>query len=149
MGNEGFLLRPATAKDADSIYSLIHRVKINPWGLDWRRFLVAVDAHDRLVGCGQLKPHGSEIIELASIAVEPEFRHKGVARLLIDALIAQAPRPLYLTCRSSLAPLYAKWAFREMALPEMPPYFQRLARAMAVITAMARMGDHLSVMVLK
>lgn len=142
-------MRPATAKDASAIHSLIHQVRINPWGLDWRRFLVAVDANDRLLGCGQLKPHGSEIIELASIAVEPEFRHRGVARRLIDALIAQAPRPLYLTCRSSLSPLYAKWGFREMTLPEMPRYFQRLARTVSVITAVAKTGDHLSVMVLK
>lgn len=149
MHRDAFSLRPATAKDAASIYSLIHRVRINPWGLDWRRFLIAVDANDRLVGCGQLKPHGSEVVELASIAVEPEFRDRGLARRIIDALIAQAPRPLYLTCRSSLTPLYEKWGFQEMTLPEMPRYFRRLARTMSVIAAVAKMGDHLSVMVLK
>lgn len=146
---DAFSLRPATAKEAASIRTLIRRVQINPWGLDWHRFLVAVDENGRLVGCGQLKPHGPAIIELASIAVEPEFRDRGVARRIIDALIAQAQRPLYLTCRSSLGPLYAKWGFREMTLPEMPRYFQRLARMMSLVSAMARMEEHLLVMVLQ
>lgn len=149
MDHDAISLRAATAEDAGSIRALIHRVRINPWGLDWRRFLVAVDAQGRLVGCGQLKPHGRDVLELASIAVEAEFRQRGVARRIIDALIAQAPRPLYLTCRSSLGPLYEKWGFRALELLEMPTYFQRLARTMSVVTAMARMEDHLLVMVLQ
>jgi amino-acid N-acetyltransferase len=149
MNAAGFSLRPATSGDAAAIRSLIHRVQINPWGLDWRRFLVAVDQDDRLIGCGQLKPHGHGIIELASIAVEPEFRDRGVARRMINALIAQAPRPLYLTCRSSLGPMYAKWGFREMDLAEMPKYYQRLARLMSVVTSVASMQDRLLVMVLQ
>ena len=124
-------------------------MQINPWGLDWRRFLVAVDEAGRLIGCGQLKPHGHGIIELASIAVELDYRDRGIARRIIDALIAQAPRPLYLTCRSSLGRMYAKWGFREVTLPEMPRYFQRLARVMAVASRVARMQDHLLVMVLQ
>ena len=145
----GLSLRPATADDAASIRSLIHRVQINPWGLDWRRFLVAVDDAGRLIGCGQLKPHGPGVVELASIAVEQDYRDRGIARRIIDALIAQAPRPLYLTCRSSLGRMYSKWGFREMSLPEMPGYFQRLARVMSVASRLARMQDHLLVMVLQ
>ncbi len=144
-----FSLRPATSNDAAAIRALIHRVQINPWGLDWHRFLVAVDEGGRLIGCGQLKPHGQGVIELASIAVEQDYRDRGIARRIIDALIAQAPRPLYLTCRSSIGPMYAKWGFRPMELPEMPPYFQRLARVMSVVSGMARMEDHLLVMVLQ
>jgi N-acetylglutamate synthase-like GNAT family acetyltransferase len=142
-------LRPATAADAPAIRSLIHRVQINPWGLDWHHFLVAVDGSDALVGCGQLKPHGRSIVELASIAVEQDYRDRGIARRIIDALIAQAPRPLFLTCRSSLGPLYAKWGFREMSLPEMPRYFQRLAGLTSLLSKLARMDERLLVMVLK
>ena len=149
MSDGSVTLRPARLTDAASIRSLIHRVRINPWALDWRRFLVAVDADDRVIGCGQLKPHGADVIELASLAVEPEFRGRGIARRIIDALIGQAPRPLYLTCRSSLGPLYEKWGFRTMERKDMPAYFQRLARVMSVISAAARMDEHLLVMVLK
>ena len=144
-----FSLRPATAQDSAAIRALIRRVRINPSNLDWRHFLVAVDAAGRLVGCGQLKPHGREIIELASIAVEDECRGHGVARVVIDRLVAEAPRPLYLTCRSSLGRLYAKWGFRELAVPEMPAYFRRLARVMSLLMGAIGAGERLLVMVLK
>jgi amino-acid N-acetyltransferase len=123
-----FTLRPAVETDSAAIKDLIHRVGINPMGLDWRRFVVAVDGSGKMRGCGQLKLHGKDIVELASIAVEPEERGKGVARAILEHLIAQAPRPLYLMCRSSLAPFYEKWNFRAVALSEMPPYFRRVVR---------------------
>ncbi len=123
-----FVLRPATEADSAAIRNLIHRVGINPTGLDWRRFVVAVDGSGRMRGCGQLKPHGKDIGELASIAVELEDRGKGIARLIIEHLIARARRPLYLTCRSSLGPFYEKWNFHTIGLNEMPPYFNRLVR---------------------
>jgi len=73
-------LRPAQVKDAASIRRLIWQVHINPTGLDWHHFWVAVDAQDSLLGCGQLKPHGDGSLELASIAVQPQQRGKGIAR---------------------------------------------------------------------
>jgi N-acetylglutamate synthase-like GNAT family acetyltransferase len=77
-----FTLRSATAGDFPGIRRLIGRVQINPTGLDWRRFVLAVDASGSMLGCGQLKPHGDAILELASIAVEPPYRHRGVARAM-------------------------------------------------------------------
>jgi len=142
-------LRPAAARDFAAIRALIRRVQINPSGLDWRRFLIAVDSAGRLVGCGQLKPHGPGVIELASIAVDESYRGQGVARRLIDRLVAEAPRPLYLTCRSGLGPFYERWGFRELNPGEMPAYFRRLARVMSVVMGVFRSGDRLLVMVLK
>ena len=142
-------LRPAAARDFAAIRALIRLVQINPSGLDWRRFLIAVDSAGRLVGCGQLKPHGPGVIELASIAVDESYRGQGVARRLIDRLVAEAPRPLYLTCRSGLGPFYERWGFRELNPGEMPAYFRRLARVMSVVMGVFRSGDRLLVMVLK
>ena len=90
-----FALRPATADDSFAIKDLIHRVGINPMSLDWHRFVLAVDGSGKMLGCGQLKPHGKDVIELASIAVEPSHQHQGIARVIIEYLIAQGPRPLY------------------------------------------------------
>ena len=129
-----FTLRPATETEAPFIKDLIHRVGINPMDLDWRRFVVAVDNSGRMIGCGQLKPHGSNLIELASIAVETEFRHQGIARAVIEHLIAHAPRPLYLTCRSRLGSFYEKWGFRSIGPDEMPTYFRRLWRLAGLMT---------------
>ena len=52
-----FTLRSATAADFPAIRKLIWQVGINPIGLDWRRFVLAVDEEGRLLGCGQIKPH--------------------------------------------------------------------------------------------
>ena len=142
-------LRPATHGDFAAIRRLIRRVRINPAGLDWRRFLIAVSDDGQLLGCGQLKPHGPDVIELASLAVEENHRRQGIARAIIERLISEAPRPLYLTCRSSLGPLYEKWGFRELTIPEMPPYFQRLARVMSVVIGVFRADERLLVMVLQ
>ncbi len=144
-----FDLRPATAADAPSIRRLVRRVQINPMGLDWQHFVLAVDAGGRMLGCGQLKPHRSGIIELASIAVEPGFRQNGIARAIIEHLIAVGPRPLYLTCRSSLGSFYEKWNFRAIGESEMPAYFRRLSRLASGFTKLARYGEGLLVMVLK
>ena len=103
--------------------------------LNWRRFVLAVDASDRMLGCGQLKPHGPNILELASIAVEPSARGQGIARAVIEHLIAAAPRPLYLTCRAKLESFYSQWGFRSLEFAEMPPYFRRLARLARLIGA--------------
>jgi len=143
-----FQLRPATASDSDAIRRLIREVHINPMGLDWRRFLVAVDGAGSLLGCGQLKPHHDGSLELASIAVEPPQRGMGIARAIIERLIASAPRPLYLTCRSSLESFYRKWGFVPMQPDDMPAYFRRLWRLVAIGGRLGMMPDNLSVMVL-
>ena len=72
-----YSIRSAQEAESAQIKALIHEVGINPTGLDWRRFLVAVDGLGRVIGCGQIKPHGSDILELASIAVSPEHRGQG------------------------------------------------------------------------
>jgi len=56
-------------------------------GIDWKRFVVAVNAQDEVIGIGQLKPHGREILELASIGVHPEYRSQGIARAIIEYLL--------------------------------------------------------------
>ncbi len=123
-----FHLRPATATKAGRIREIIRLVRINPMSLDWRRFILAVDEHDQIIGCGQIKPHGDGSYELASIAVLPEWREQGVARRIIEHLSAAHPGPLYLTCRKPLGSLYQKFGFRPLSKDDMPPYFQRLSR---------------------
>ena len=144
--NESITLRPAVEEDFPVIVELIREVQINPMGLDWRRFVVAVDGSGMMRGCGQLKPHGKEIVELASIAVVPSDRGKGIARAIIEYLIAKAPRTLYLTCRSGLQSFYEKWGFRVIVLDEMPPYFRRLSRFANTMLGVFEPGESLLVM---
>lgn len=141
-----FSLRPATEVDFPEIKALIRQVRINPTGLDWRRFTVAVNGPGELIGCGQLKPVPGGLTELASLAVRPAYRRQGVARALIEQLLAEAPRPVYLTCRSSLGPLYEKFGFRVLGSDETPPYYRRLQRLAGVFMELARQNETLYVM---
>ena len=146
-----YTLRPATETDAHAIKDLIHSVRINPMDLDWRRFVVAVDADDQILATGQVKPHGAkaDIHELASIAVVPEYRGQGLARAVIEHLLKESPRPLYLTCISSLESLYQKFGFVTISYEEMPRYFQRISRLAGLVTTLARREEHLLVMKLQ
>lgn len=120
---------------------MIYRAGINPMGLDWRRFWILVEG-DRLIACGQIKIHGDGSRELASIAVVPDQRQRGFARLVIERLLSDAEKPLYLTCRSDLEGLYAKFGFQTIhQLEEMPPYFRRVWKIARFIQRLsARIG---------
>jgi N-acetylglutamate synthase-like GNAT family acetyltransferase len=142
-------IRPAREAEASQIRDLIHQVGINPTGLDWKRFVVAVEDRDELIGCGQLKPHGREVLELASIAVFPEYRGKGVARAIIEHLLKDSPRPMYLMCQSTLGPLYEKFGFQAIPYEEMPRYFQRISKLAGLVTTLARREERLLVMKLQ
>jgi N-acetylglutamate synthase-like GNAT family acetyltransferase len=144
-----YVLRPAHEPESARIRGLIHLVGINPIGLDWRRFVVAVNDRDEIVGCGQIKPHGREILELASVAVYPEHQGKGVARAIIEHLLANSPRPLYLMCESSLGPLYEKFGFGGIPYEEMPRYFQRISKLAGMVTILAHRDERLLVMKLQ
>ena len=143
-------IRPAVQADFPAIRSLIHAVRINPVGLDWRRFTLAVGPDGGMIGCGQIKPHGDGSLELASIAVGQEFRGQGAARSIIVHLLAQETRrPLFLTCRARLGPLYAKFGFRPAAASELTPYFRRLKRLASWLNRSTGPGDGLLIMILK
>lgn len=144
-----FSLRPARETESAQIKRLIHLVGINPIDLDWKRFVVAVNDRDEMLGCGQLKPHGKDILELASLAVFPEHRGKGIARALIEYLLKDSPRPLYLMCESSIGPLYEKFGFRGISYEQMPRYFQRISKLAGLVTTLARREEHLLVMKLQ
>lgn len=138
------LYRPATADDSAAIKSLIALVRINPMSLDWERFLLASTPDGELVACGQIKPHSEGTLELASIAVHPDWRGRGLAREIIQRLLADSQRPVYLTCRSDLESFYVKFGFHTLTVSELTPYFRRIQKLANLM--MFREGMSLSVM---
>ncbi len=84
-----------------------------------------------VVGIGQIKVHGDGSRELASIAVIPEARGQGIARTLIDHLLAGEIGDVWLTCRPELRAFYRPFGFVDVDDPRsLPPYFRRIARVM-------------------
>jgi len=144
--SQAYSLRKATSSDAASIHQLISLVHINPMGLSWQRFILAIDSQGRMIGCGQLKPHSDGSLELASIAVLPEWRSKGVARTIIEYLLQLHPATLYLTCRAELGPLYQKFGFQVVNSTELPTYFKRISWLVNLFPRLGHQPDRLLVM---
>ena len=99
-----------------------------------------------MIACGQLKPHIDGSTEIASLAVQPDCRSQGIARAIIEKLMLDAPRPLYLMCRSELGLLYEKFDFYALQPEEMPPYFRRISKLASLVDILARDGTSLLVM---
>ena len=140
-----FTLRPATAEDARAINTLVRKAGINPTGLKWPRFVVA-DSADGVVACGQIKPHADGSQELASIAVTLSWQGKGLARSIIEHLLARHSGELHLMCRAPLGPFYEKFGFRTLSEEEMPPYFHRIKRLTKLAEFVMQEGEILLIM---
>jgi N-acetylglutamate synthase-like GNAT family acetyltransferase len=140
-------LRPATAADQPRIVQMIREAQINPMGLHWQNFVLAVDDEaGRVIGTGQIKPHGDGSRELASIYVEPAHQQRGIAHQIIQHLIAHSAGTLYLTCMSSMGTFYERFGFRAVTVDEMTPYFRRLMRVVRLVRIFVRGDETLLVM---
>lgn len=141
-----FQLRPARQEEFPAIRALVRQARINPTGLDWRRFTVAVDPAGRVIACGQVKMVPGGLSELASLVVRTEYRGRGLASTLVEQLLAASPRPLYLTCRAGLGGFYKRFGFNALASEQLPPYYRRLQRLAGVFLRVTRASHGLLVM---
>jgi N-acetylglutamate synthase-like GNAT family acetyltransferase len=143
-----YAIRCAVQADQNSINSIVRAAGINPFNLRWPRFLVA-EEDGRVIGVVQVKPHRDGSRELASLAVIPERRDRGVGSALVGAILAAEAGPVHLTCADRLEGYYARFGFRSLALPEMPPYFRRLSRLTRALSAVLRaLGQHWRILVM-
>ncbi len=139
MQNPAFTIRPARRAEKPLLVSLIRSGRLNPLGLDWRRFLVAELPTGEVVGCIQRKDHAGEVRELASLYVRPRWRKQGIASALVRELMHRTEPPLWLTCRERLTSFYHRFGFTTVEAPrQMPPYFRaawRIFRALRFVLA--------------
>jgi len=142
-------IRPALESESTPIKDLINLVGINPTGLNWKRFIVAVNESGQVIGCGQIKPHGGDIRELASIAVLPEYRGQGIARAVIEMLLLENPRPLYLMCIAHNGPMYEKFGFESIGSSQMPRHFRRIKKLFDIADVFRKSEEQLLVMKLE
>lgn len=126
-------VRPATEADQPTIRRIIHQAGINPTGLDWRRFLLAVEG-EQVIGTGQIKPHNDGSHELASIAVIPARQKRGIGSMIIRALLESERGALHLTCQRRMAGYYERFGFRRIERAEYPPYFVTWDRTIGLIS---------------
>ncbi len=139
-------LRRAVRQDARTIRRLVLAGKINPTGLNWRRFILAENDAGKVIGCVQRKPHKDGSIELASLAVDETWRGRGIGAMLVEAVVAIHEGDLYLMCRAGLGSYYRQFGF--LALPEeqLPKDFQRIRRFLDFIQRIRPSGEGLLIL---
>ncbi len=141
-----FSIQPAQSQHAAAIRNLVISSGINPTGLAWKRFTVALTPKGELIGCAQVKLHGDGTRELASLATQPAWRHRGVARALIQDLLAGEHGDVYLMCQSHLGPLYERFGFHSLSEEQMPTYFRRVRKLAGVLENLRIADETLLVM---
>ena len=80
-------IRRATERDQQAIRALVHSERLNPTGLNWPNFVVAVIG-GRVIGAVQMRRHSDGSRELGSLVVSKEARGHGLASRMIDALLS-------------------------------------------------------------
>jgi N-acetylglutamate synthase-like GNAT family acetyltransferase len=146
---DNYKIRAAQESEFAQIKNLIHEVGINPSGLDWKRFVVAVNDEGRVISCGQFKPHIGDILELASIGTLPEYERQGLASAIVTELLKTPTRPLYLMCMEHNGSFYERFGFRSIDEDEMPKYFRRLKKLFKVADVVMQSGEDLLIMKLE
>lgn len=55
----------------------------------FREFVVAVDADDRILGCGALRIYNEGLAEICSLAVDDAAHGTGIGRMLVERLVEE------------------------------------------------------------
>jgi amino-acid N-acetyltransferase len=93
-------VRVATASDVDRILGLVNELAVKQIMLprspasvieNLRDFLIA-EVDGTFAGCGALAITWTDLAEVRSLAVHPDYQSHGIGRAIVDALIADARR---------------------------------------------------------
>ena len=128
-----FQFRSASGDDIPRVRKILIQQVMNPLFIKQENFLIAYDESQQgnpLIGFGQIRPlESSSFSELASLYVLPEYRHQGVGRALVEALIERhksSPLSSNRLCLLTLKPtsrFYRPFGFRvasEMDRKQLP-----------------------------
>jgi N-acetylglutamate synthase-like GNAT family acetyltransferase len=102
---------------------------------------LVAELEGRIVGVGQVRPHLDGSRELASLAVAPDVRRRGIGSQLVKALLAREHGPLHLFCRRGLRGYYRRFGF-EVVQAEALGWELRLLHQLsqAALHLLARLG---------
>lgn len=109
-------VRRAGPGDATAIAALVRGERLNPSGLDWRRFHVAKEG-GAIIGAVQVRLKGPE---LGSLVVRKDRRRQGVATRLLAAALDGQLGQVFLIAPATLAGLYARHGFVPLAFWRAP-----------------------------
>lgn len=140
MDQQAIVFRRAVEHDQPAIRALVHSERLNPTGIKWPNFLIALMG-DRIVGAAQIRKHSDGSRELGSLVVAKDARGRGIASRMIDALLAEERGPVWLVTPESMANIYRQWGFERIepaAAPVKVRHNYRMGRMASVISFLMR-----------
>jgi N-acetylglutamate synthase-like GNAT family acetyltransferase len=117
-----YTIRQATAEDADTIKQMVRSAPLDPNAIDWQYFTVLEiieDGKPTIASIGMVRPE-KDIYEIDSVVTREQYRGRGYAAAVVQALIDRAPRPLYLLAETTLVPYYERFGFQTIPTQESP-----------------------------
>ena len=137
----GFRVRPARTPDVPAIDRLVsgfadqrillHKERVTYYE-NVQEFKIAVDAQDRVIGCGALHVLWEDLAEIRTLAVDPGWHGRGVGHTLMDVLLGVAEdlgvRRLF--CLTFEVDFFARHGFHEIeGTPVQPEVYAQLLRS--------------------
>ena len=119
--SQSVILRPAESQDAVLINKLLHSYAVQGILLDRsvedilfyiENFTVAVDENNQLLGCMAVRDFGNDLLEVRSLAIQPDLRKSGIGRKLVEKAIERLDAE--------------RGTYRLFALTLQPGFFERL-----------------------
>ena len=141
------VVEPARPVDLPAIAELVAAVGGDLEDLQAEQFLVVRAGstnRGKIVGCGRLKPY-SGFYELASLAVNGEWRNSGVGRSLVAELLTWHEGPIYLICEDDVVDFFRRFGFVLIPMSGMliglQSKWQRYVAQLGHINIMRRYAD--------
>jgi N-acetylglutamate synthase-like GNAT family acetyltransferase len=114
-----YQVRAAGDKDLPGIIALLTPVEGDQERMRAAQFVVAEDDVAGVIGCGRLKPYRG-FVELASIAIAPEWRGQGVGRAIVARLLAARRGRVYLMCEDNRLDFFGQFGFAVAPEAQLP-----------------------------
>lgn len=88
-----------------------------------QEFRVAVDASDRVIGCGALHVMWEDLAEIRTLAIETDYRHAGLGGALVEILLdqAEAVGASRVFCLTFETDFFARHGFSVLPAPAVDP----------------------------
>jgi len=113
------IYRDALDKDLPFILEIIKSVSGDYKDIAPERFLIA-EGKNKIIGCIRIKK-AADSFELASLAVSPEYRSKGIGSNLVAKILKRFNnRPVYLLCAKEKESFYEKFGFKMIEVENIP-----------------------------
>ena len=112
------IVEPALPEDLPAIAELVAAVGGDLEDLAAEQFLVGRSGQGEIIGCGRLKPY-SGFYELASLAVDQDWRNSGVGRSIVAELLTRQEGPIYLICEDDVVEFFGRFGFTLIPMSDM------------------------------